>query len=155
MFSRSLSKDKKYKIDYHIRGLSQDLERHRNDYYRVCNDKETVLRAIINHVTLNVDAIGDTEFKAYMDALGRVKSRLHRTENRYDDPKEEQYYNKRLRKLLKNELKSSSDLLNEYNHLVDVLPFIFKDPIIEGITKREGKRKSSIKTLIQSAVSKK
>lgn len=155
MFKNTISKKRKNEIKYQIKGLINDIESHRNNYHKVCNNKEFILRSLLNETVTNVNDIGMVEFDAYVDSLKRIINRLNRTEERFGNAKEEQYYNKQLKKILYNEANESNYLLNQYNTIKDVFPFFDDSKILFDYIAREIKRKKTINDLINNGIKKK
>jgi hypothetical protein len=154
MFLNSISKKRKSEIKYQIKGLVDDVSLHRNNYHKVCDNNEFILKSILNQNGIDVDGIGNDEFNDYMDALKRIKGRIERTEKRFANENEEQYYDKRLRKLLANELNESTYLLNKYNTIKDVFPFLDESELLFDIVVREIRRQKKITELIDSIIKK-
>lgn len=155
MFSSSVSKKRKNEIKYLIKGLINDVDSQRNNYHKVCNNKEFILRSLLSDNDINVDAIGSVEFDAYVESLTRIKNRLHRKEKRFENDTEERYYDKQLKKILFHEAEESNFLINQYNTIKDVFPFFDDSTILFELLVRELTRKKIVNDLIKKALEKK
>lgn len=154
MFTNKVPKKKKSEIKYCIKGLMNDLISQRINYHAVCNNKEIILRTLIEDIA-NVDNVGHVEFNAYIDALKRINSRLERSEPRYNKEMEQRYYIKTLKKILNEELKRSTFLLTEYDTIKDMFPYMEDSKTLKSMYLRETKRKKEIYNIINKNVSNK
>lgn len=154
MFSSSVPKKRKNEIKYLIKGLINDVDSHRNNYHKVCNNKEFILRSLLNDNDIDVDAIGSVEFDAYIESLTRIKNRMHRKEKRFENDIEERYYDKQLKKILIHEAEESNFLINQYNTIKDVFPFFDDSTVLFNLLVREITRKKIVNDLIQNALEK-
>lgn len=155
MFSSSVPKKRKNEIKYLIKGLINDVDSQRNNYHKVCNDKEFILRSLLNDNENNDDSIGAVEFDAYIESLTRIKNRLYRKEKRFENDTEERYYDKQLKKILFHEAEESNFLINQYNTIKDVFPFFDDSTVLFDLFVREIKRKKIVNDLIEKALEKK
>lgn len=151
ILDHSLSKKRKSEIKYHLNGLETDVALCRNNYHKVCNDKRAILTALMNDSSEGIDDIGKVEFEAYLNALRRIKNRMVRKEKRFENDREEKYYDRRLGKIISRELSQVNYLVDQYNIIKDIFPFFDDSVPLFNMMVRESRRKKTIMDLVKKA----